>query len=484
MSVGQVVARNSMSGVFGQLALKVLGLAYTILIVRQLGDHNYGEYATVTALVGIFAVFADLGMANYAVREIAKNHDRAPQLFANMVVLRIILALLVSAMNVGWAVLLGYDIDMLGLVALASVPLFFYSIQGPLNVVLQGFERIDYTASLNVLGQTVLIAVGAVLVWFGWGAVGVIIASCCGVLANMLVAWRLVRGLTPLGWQIEPSMWLPLIKAGLPFGISTFATMLSFKVDIVMLERWRGAAEVGWYNAAYVLIASLLLFSSSFNSALVPSLTRQYQLDPESVGAFYLRAVRMLWCVGLPIAVGGALVSHPLINLLYGNKYAGTGYVLPILIWVLPVLLITAMCGAITSVLHREKATARINFLNACFNIALNLWAIPRYGLFGAAVMTVATEFLGLAQYSFLLRDAFPLKDVARALLAAVPAALVMAGVIVLLGDLPVLLIIAIAAVVYATALLLTGGLKIDELKLLFGTIGAGLSRRRVSVSK
>jgi O-antigen/teichoic acid export membrane protein len=476
--IGHIVARNSLFSIAAQVMLRILSFIYSIAVVRQLGDERFGQYSTVIALVGIFAVFADLGMANYAMREIAINRARAAPLFASMVVLRLGLATIMIGANVLLSMALGYEPQLVSWVMLASVGLLLYAIQGPAMVVLQGFERIDYTASYEVLNQAILITVGALLLWLGWGVPGVIIASFCGVIVSALASWRSVRRITNLSVHVEPRTWLPLLRAGLPFALITFATMVSFKVDTVLLSLWRPLAEVGWYNVAYNLIFALLTLSASFNGVLVPSLTRLRQFEPTGVREFYVRATRLLWIATLPIAVGTTLLADRLIVLLYGVEYAPAGPALRILIWVLPVLTLTSLFGSITTVFHRERSTVRINMLNAAFNIALNLWAIPRYGLLGAALMTVATEVLGLIQFTLLLRDAFPLRTFVNALLTPLLAVLVMGGMVLLLWWFPIIAIISVGAGVYAMTLLLSGGLKVAEVKLIMAAITAPFARR------
>lgn len=482
-AIGERIARNSLSSVGGQMALKVLSFAYGIAVIRQLGDESFGQYATVVALVGILAIFADLGMANFVVRSIAQDHSRVRDLFGNMLCLRLLLGVVVCFGNVGLAYALGYDPTMLFYVGLASVGLLLYFGHGSLSAVLQGFERIDKTVRLNVINQVVIIAVGGVLLALGWGIVGVFVASYCGVVVITVLAWRMARQITPLEIRADVSGWLPLIRAGLPFAITSFATMLSFRVDTVLLSLWRSSAEVGWYNVAYSLIFALLGLASSFNSALVPSLSRQYLTDPEAVGVFYARTVRLLWAAVLPIAVGTSLLAERIVIFLYGAEFAPAGAVLRVLIWVLPVLTITALCGAITTVFHRERSTARINLINATFNIALNLWAIPRYGLMGAAVLTVATELVGFSQYMLLLRDVFPLRYLGRSLAAPLIAVAAMAAFVVLGGGLHLLLIIPCAAVIYCVVLLATGAVKIGELQTIGGTV-VGVALRRATTPK
>lgn len=476
--VGQTVARNSLFGIAGQLALKLLSFCFTIVVVRQLGEQRFGVYATVVAFVGIFAVFADLGMAGYGVRAIAQDRRRASELFGNMVLLRLALSTVVLLSNVGLAWLLGYPASTIGLIALGSLGLLLYAVQGPIEVVLQGFERLDLTTSYNVLSQILFIGAGGLLLWLGWGIAGVIVASFVGIIVSAGNAWRVARRLTALPLRVAPQTWRGLLAAGLPFGVITFATMLSFKADTVLLSLWRSPAEVGWYNVAYNLIFTLLMLSTSFNNALVPSLSRHARVDPDSVTRFYLRALRLLWTCGLPIAVGGTLLGDRLIVLLYGAAYAPAGLALRILIWVLPVLMLTSLCGAITTILHLEHAAARVNLINAGFNITLNLWAIPRYGLLGAALMTLATELLGLLQYTLLLRNRFPLRMIMRSLRAPLLAAALLALTLLTLESLALPLLIAVGGLVYGGGLLLSGGITIGEVQELSGLVLAQLKRR------
>lgn len=483
-SVGVNIARNSLSSMGGQIALKLLSFAYSVAVVRQLGSDLYGYYVTAIALVEILAVFADLGMANYVVREIAKDRSRVAALYGNMVALRVLLGAGVFVCNVLLAWAIGYDPGMIGYVALGSLGLLLYSVRGPLTSVLQGFERIDQTVRLNVLNQVVVIAVGGVLLWLGLGVIGVFIASFVAIVVTTVSAWRMTRRLTELPLRIQLHSWPTLVRAGIPFALTTFATMLSFRMDTVLLSLWNSAQEVAWYNIAYNLIFALLALSSSFNSALVPSLTRQYKLDPEAVGRFYANTVKLLWIAAVPIAIGTTFLAERLVVLIYGAEYAPAGFVLQILIWVLPVLMITAFCGSMTTVFHREVSTARINLINAAFNIGLNLWAIPRYGLAGAAVTTVITEVLCLVQYMVLLRDVIPLRKALTTFLAPVLPVLLMIGGILLTFNLHVLLIIPVAASIYVAALFFVRSVQVAEVQAILHAVTGAVVQRRSAVTK
>ncbi|MBN9391129.1 MAG: flippase [Chloroflexi bacterium] len=477
----QNIRRNLLFNFTGQIILKLLSFLFTITIVRQLGTSNFGTYSTVVAFVGIFAVFSELGINNYAVREIAKDHNQAARLFANMVAIRLVFGILVLVIETGLAWVLGYSTLVIGLIAFTNITIFIYAVQGPLQTILEGFERYDLTAVFNIVYQLVFIGTGALFLLAGFGVPGVIGASFCGALALTFVSYRAARRFTRLSSKIEFRSWLPLILFGLPFCITTFATLVSFKVDTVLLSLWRLPTEVGWYSVAYNLVFTLLSLFLSFTGALVPSLSRKYQEDPAAVTRFFLGSVRYLWMLGLPIAVGTTFIAERLIVLLYGEPYAPAGMVLQILIWVLPVLVLTTLCGAVTTVFHLERKTARINIINATFNILLNLWAIQNYGLLGAAFMTVATEVLGLAQFMVLLRGHLAVSRVVIELLHPIIPVIFMASLLILLGELTVFLEIPLAGGFYLLVLVLTGGLPFTVVKRVFQMVIARFAFRRLA---
>ena len=96
-SVGRVILRNTLFITLGGVILKILNFAYGVYVVRRLGDSQFGEYNIILAWVGLFSIFAELGVTQYAMREIARDHQRAESLFWNLMAMRAVLVALVSA---------------------------------------------------------------------------------------------------------------------------------------------------------------------------------------------------------------------------------------------------------------------------------------------------------------------------------------------------------------------------------------------------
>ncbi|MGI8842665.1 MAG: polysaccharide biosynthesis C-terminal domain-containing protein, partial [Gemmatimonadaceae bacterium] len=92
-------------------------------------------------------------------------------------------------------------------------------------------------------------------------------------------------------------------------------------------------------------------------------------------------------------------------------------------------------------------------------NLALNFTLIPRYGMFGAAIATVATEVVRLALALWFAREVGFLMTRASRFWKVIAATAVMGAVILALRSAPFLITLAAAAASYTTALYLVRGI-------------------------
>ena len=105
-------------------------------------------------------------------------------------------------------------------------------------------------------------------------------------------------------------------------------------------------------------------------------------------------------------------------------------------------LVFTSFCGNMTTIISEERAAARIYTINTVANVILNLYAIPRFGLVGAALVTVITDFIGALQFHFLLKPKLHLPNMTWMFLRVLIASVLMGVVVRLAGDLNLFLLI------------------------------------------
>ncbi len=465
-------------GLAAQIVIKLLSFAFTVLIIRNLGATDFGQYAAVIGFGTVFLFIADLGLAPYTVREVARLRDkpdglaRIQALYADMLALRLILAVSAGIMVVSAALLTGRPSLMIGAIALNAITVLIYAVHGSSEALLAGHERLDLTAGVQVVNQLLFVSLGALVLWMGFGYYGLIIATMTGVAVMTILVVRALRRIGIRPGAITPQRWLPLLRAALPFGVIGLTLGISYRFDTVLLNIFSGDTATGHYNAAYNLVFALVTLSNVLNTALYPSLSRQSVLAPDSLPQVYERLLRYLLLVALPITVGGFILAEPIVGLLFGPEYAPAAPLLAILIWVVPLMFLSEFLGYVVVIAGREGRVARAIVLSSSINIAANVLLIPRYGVLAAAIITVVTELVLCSQYLWMLRD---LLGQMRwgALLRAATAVAFMAVLVYLVRDLPVPASVALGGLLYGGLLLALRVVGADEAAFVRGMLAA-----------
>ncbi len=472
-SLVQTIFANTIFVTVGNLALRALNFLFMILVVRKLGDARYGQYSVVLAFVGLFQIFAELGISQYVMRESARDKTNALRYFWNLVVLRLILAVV----NVGFITLvgsqMGYSDEIVQGIFIYTLIFLLSALDGPLNDLFQAYERMGLMSLLTIVGQVAFMILGAIFLFSGLSYIWLVAAGLFSMFPRIgLGLWLAIRfHMLPPKFSINPRLWWHMILAGLPFGVISLTMTIDASIDTLMLKHFETDQIVGWYNVAHHFIFSLLSITRGFRSAIVPSLARTYKGDPTTVREWFYRSAKFSWLFSIPVAVGGFLVANRLMVFLYKEAFAPSGLALQILIWDYPLRMYSSLCSQMATVIQVEKKAAGINVINAVANVILNFIFIPKFGLVGAALVSVITDLISALQFHFLMRGRLAPRSTLPDLLRILAASAVMGTGVWLAGSLHVLLAIGVGVVVLIPAVLLFRVLDADE----WQWIGRGL---------
>ncbi len=466
-----ILLRNSSFFLGADTIIKILSFIFNVYVVRQLGDERFGFYSAALAYAGIFSIIGDLGMTQYATREIARGRHKADDLFWNLVILRLILAVVATTLiTLSAYYVAGYNLQMVFGIFLVCIGFFFYAFTGPVEIVLSGKERIDYISIMTIIGQLGFVVVGTLVLVSGISFHGLIVATYIAVPVATLFGIRYIKrlNLATLKFKITPGIWASILKHSLPFALITFTLVAATDLDTVLLSLWRSPHEVGWYKAAYNLVFKLLFIRGALLTTLTPQMSRYYGVSSDRVRKTFNASFKILWMFSLPIALATSVLARPIIAFLYTDEFVNSATVLAILIWALPLLNLSSLCGSVTTATDKEKKAAQVYTIAAIINLTTNLIAIPIYGYIGAAVATVITEAVALTLFYSVLHTEFPLTDLANTLIKPAIAAGVMAIAVFVFIHLPLFVLIVIGATVYGAVLLALKPFNELEIKILW----------------
>lgn len=245
-----------------------------------------------------------------------------------------------------------------------------------------------------LLTQAVIVAVVAT----GHGPLA---AAMLSMVAGIVVVAASRAQIGPRAPASPRRLWR-LLRAGLPFVLSSVFYTLYLQVDAALLAALAAPAIVAQYSVAYSFVLAAAIVPVALNNdVLRPHLYRA--ATPHARAALSRRFAWLTLALGV---IAGALVFSlgPLATqLFYGHRYAPAATLVMILAVALPFHYVNSWAGNLLVATMRMRELVMVQAMLTLGNITANLLMIPGLGARGAALVTVGTEVAGLLCYAFLL---------------------------------------------------------------------------------
>jgi O-antigen/teichoic acid export membrane protein len=444
---------------------RVVDAAFALVYLRLLGRSDVGAYAFLVVFTTYLDTLIDFGLNALMAREVSRGTIGASAAFRAVNLLRVGLWLVgLPLVAIVYGPLLGLE-NLPADAALAGWVFYAALLPTVLAKTASGLlwaaERLEITAAVSVLATVVRTALGAVVLFGGYGMVGLAGASLITNVVTSMVLWRLASraalsskaSAVTVASAGHPIRWL---NESWPLFVNQLLQGLFFKVDATLMPGLAGTAAAGTYAAAYKVSEGAGIISSSFTLALFPHLSR---LSDNTLA--YRLALRSLLQVGFPLAAGTALLSEPIVAIVGGRDYLPESAIaLSILICYLPLSYANGLTQYLLIAAGRQRLLTGAFLAALVFNVVANVLLIPRYSYVGAACVTIASEFVLLVPFRRAAAQIVP--DVSLLREARLPflATLLMAPVVWWLRDaIHPVAAIAAGVVIYPVALWSLGGI-------------------------
>jgi O-antigen/teichoic acid export membrane protein len=275
--------------------------------------------------------------------------------------------------------------------ALASIPvgLAYLLTQGLLLGVneVRAYNNLECGGKLMALVLVCILAVahsGSVELFFG--------VTLLSVMATFLWALlRLRRASTD-----PPALSLAVFRESIGIGtrayIIAFFGFLLLRIDLLMVKYLLGPTEAGYYSVSEVLAENTMMFPVVVGLLLFPKLSAIKEREEKlqlATKAVFVTAVLML-----PVVVIATLAAAPIISIAFGRSFHPA--VSPF-VWLMPGTYFLGIQTVMVQLLNSEGYPPIIVLAwiaVTIINIAVNFWAIPRYGIAGASVASSVCYFL------------------------------------------------------------------------------------------
>ncbi len=457
MSFGQAVAKNVFFKGAGEMVIRLLSFAFVVWVARTLREADFGTLNFAYSFPLLFIIVVDFGFNPLMIRELSRDATRGAQLFANVLTMKLLLGLaFVLAVVLGlWVV--GPAPEAWKAVLLLTGFMLFNSFTEFISAVFQAHQQMQWEAGVMTWQKLSLLGFGLLALSLGWGLLGVAVAYLAAGLSGLLAAaWILKqRGWVAkwLAWDRE--IWAFAFRQALPLTLTSLFVNLYFRIDTTILTKLRPMAEVGWYGAAHKCIEVLMVVPAVLVAATYPGFSKMFVSDRERTRRAVLRLIRLLVMLAVPMVVGAVLLARPLMVLVFGEAFAPSGLALAWLSVALGFIFLNYLFSYVLIMAERQKVNALVAASAVVMSIGANLLLIPTWGYAGAAAAAAVTECFLFGAYAWNVhRKVFPLavESAGGVLLAGA----LMGAALWFLPAWPVLVRIALGALVYGGALVLT----------------------------
>jgi O-antigen/teichoic acid export membrane protein len=429
------------SVVRGGVSLAVYGLT-PIVLARALGPHDYGIYATATALTAFVAGLFYMGQ-NSALHKLlpeyfVRDRVRGGALLADVVILTLVVVLLCCTGLFAGAHLVAtqlyHDAALTNVFRVCALLILATALFNLVSSVVAGLQDFQAYNTALLVRSLVLIAAAwlGVVLWGLWGALaGQLIALSAGL--ALLSARALTRARARFAGLIRPDFSRAVLGSLAAFVLPVFLMTLfnapGYWWANTLLAQTHGFAEAGRFSAAYGLAQLIWLAPMSFFVPAMTFLSEAHAAQRERFGELLGSNARMIWLLTLPLALGVALASPLLLRVLFGAEYqpaASAAFALSLtgVLMGLIGLFNTALAAA-----GRIWPGCAITLSWAVIFVVAGLVCIPRWGATGCALASAVSHLFycgatGLYTQKVLRARGIGIRRLALLTLAAFGAAL------------------------------------------------------------
>lgn len=357
-------------------------LVITAVLARLVAPADFGLVAIVTVFTGLFSLLSDMGIGVAVVQYRDLTEDDYGALFGFSMLLAAVLVATFCACSPLVAAF--YDDGRLVGLCLAASPTLLFS---TLNSVPEGLmlkdRRFDLIAVRLVAATAVSGAVAIVLALAGRGATSLVLQA--DLSSGIVLAWNLLaRPVRHVSLHFMAPLRRIFSYSAYQFGFSVI-NYFSRNLDNMLVGRFLGSVQLGYYDKAYKLTGyPMSAFSSVIGSVIQPYMA-EHQDDPDVVFDCWMRVEKLLSLVGAAVAAVFLCAPAEVVEVLYGPGWEPSVPVFAMLSVSVYFQMMGNTSGAFFQSLGRTDYMFRVGLVNTAITLA-GLIA----GLAGGSILTVA----------------------------------------------------------------------------------------------
>ena len=388
----------------------VIQLLYTPIMLKLLGQSEYGLYTLVASVVSYLSLFS-LGFTGAYLRfytRYDKNNDNEAIGNLNGMFISLFLIMSVVAFVAGMVlsnyVSVFFD-STLSLNEIKKAKLLMrilvvnISLTFPMSVfdaIIAAQERFLFQRVVNILGVVFNPLICLPLLIIGYGSVAMVMVTTAITMIKLslsiyycIVKLHIAIKFTLINWK--------LLKEISFFSLFIFLNMIidqiNWSVDKIILGGISGTIVVAVYGVGAHINSLYTMFSTAISSVFAPRINKMANLEPGErnieITKLFIKVGRIQYMVLGLILTGFIFFGNYFVTNIYAtNKYRDAYFVAIVLMIAGTIPLIQNLGIEIQRALNKHQFRSIVYLIMAVFNILISIPLAKIYGAIGAAVGT------------------------------------------------------------------------------------------------
>ncbi len=399
----------------GQAVKLLAGLVYTPIVLRTLGQSEYGVYQLVNSVIAYLGLlnfgFSASYVRFYSRYKVEKKKDKIAEL--NGMYLVIFIVLMLITVMCGWLIFANmraffgtYITDSEYIVArpLFILMLVNLAISFPNSVfdaIILANEKFVWQRVLVVTENILNPLITLPLLFAGFGAVGMAVTTTTitiiKFIINILYCVNKLEtkfSLSNFDFTLFKEMWIFTFF----IFINQVIDQVNWSVDRYLLGRMSGSAEVAVYSLGGQINTMYLSLSVAISSVFVPKVNDIVARDEnnnEKLSKLFIKLGRIQFMVVALVSSGFVLWGRKFISIWAGAEYDKSYYVTLLLILSVTIPLTQNIGIEILRAKNKHQIRTIVYSVIAVGNIMISIPLIKAFGAIGAAVGTAVALIAG-----------------------------------------------------------------------------------------
>lgn len=366
------------------------------VLTRYLPKFDFGLVALLTFVLNITYTFSDLGFSSALMHKKDITRKEFSSLYwIQLFIYSIIYFLIISFSN---SISAYFEEErMVALLPLVLADMFMHGLGKLYETLLHKNFYYKVIAIRNISASLISLILAVVLAIKGYGVYSLIYSTLCQSLllnlCNLVMGQKILRLKLYCSYKEIKN----LIKIGVYQTGGQILDCLSGQLDILIIGKALGIEELGVYNLAKELFSKIKMIINSISNKVMLPIFSEVQDDNSYSKRIYLKMIKFLGIVNIPISSIIGMFTFIIIPLVYGSSYKSDIMIFAIMsIWAI----IESLGNPVGNIVVAKGKTNLFFFytcLRLCFYLPC-LYIISRYGLvplvIGVIILSYSSNIL------------------------------------------------------------------------------------------